>query len=189
MLPHITPYNKANVAKDQPWLENVEGDYVDVFERHMIGHWARCADVEEYLLADLIARADEGDQAAYELLYPHAHFILTEDYRIVQEPNFLRWGMFLELAQHRTIDKTEICKGIICENSNTIGPSFKPEETCVSTVFIGAHEGELFETMIFGGLMHNVSWRTQTLLDAKKQHWKAVDLAHKVNSTATAQYT
>ena len=185
MLSHVISYNKANVATDQPWLADVDFDVTGTFEDFIMENIGQRGDVEECVALDLMARADEGDRYAFDRLYPFCHFILTEDYRIVEEPNFLRWCIFLEKATHRQIDKTEICSGSKRPDPferHSDAPSFKPQETAVSTVFIGTGPNELFETMTFGGPLGGTMWRHQTLIDAKTRHWKAVELAHKLNS-------
>jgi hypothetical protein len=177
---NIIPYNKANVATDQPWLDIADYDLNSVFEDFVIEH----ADVEPCVAPDMMIRADEGDRCAFDQLYPFCHYILTEDYRIVEEPNFFRWGIFLEKAKHRQIDRTEICSGTPLPGPferHSDAPLFKPQETSVSTVFIGTGLNELFETMIFGGALGGTMWRHQTLIDAKMQHWKTVGLAHKLH--------
>jgi hypothetical protein len=173
MLPHIIPYNKANVAKDQPWLSDVDPNYLD-----MLDIFGYNTDIEPCVLQDLITRADEGDQYAYQQIYPLSHFILTTDYRIVQEPNVLRWGVFLEKAEHRSIDITTISVGRDHKHGT---PSFKTEYVCVSTVFIGASENELFETRIFGGPLDGACWRHKTLIDSKTKHWKIVQTVRSLN--------
>lgn len=66
---------------------------------------------------------------------------------------------------------------MIREGTYREAPAFKVSEIEVSTVFSGASERELFETMIFGGWLDSVKWRNATLIDAKKCHWEAVYLA------------
>lgn len=182
---YITPYNEANVVADQPWLtpqEHEDTERVGIeFLRLMR------SDMEDWKFEHLQARAAEGDQTAIRELNPICHFILTEDFRIVQELNCIRWGMFMERASHRFIDKTLICAGKPRKVLNLVPvnrkrrpnvPSFKLEETFVSTVFLGTDENELFETMVFGGWLDQVHWRNSTLEDAKKCHWNAVTLSH-----------
>jgi hypothetical protein len=182
MLDNIIPYKKENVATDQPWLIEADSELIDKFDDFII-----TPDTDPCIVSDLKIRADEGDQYAFQQLYPFPHFILTEDYRIVQEPNFYRWGIFLERCKHRIIDRTDICSGMPQETvtfnrhypiRDRDIPLCKIQETHVSTVFIGAMENELFETMIFGGPLHQNFWRHSTILDAKTRHWKAVNLAH-----------
>ncbi len=191
MMPHIFSFNEENVATDQPWLSPAEQAHAkmvgDMFNRTVR------EDMEGWLVDHLGQRASEGDQEAINKLYPMCHYILTEDYRIVQEPNFYRWGMFLERGKHRVIDKTDICSGIERDHSYfsnswavqqrrkrrfSDAPSFKSQEMYVSTVFIGGHENELFETMIFGGWLDTNCWRSSTLAEAKKNHWDAVTISH-----------
>lgn len=173
MLPNVIPYNKANIAKDQPWLSDIDPNYFDI--PYIYG----CnTDIDPCVLQDLIVRADEGDQYAYQQIYPFSHFILTTDFRIVQEPNVLRWGVFLEKAEHRSIDYTTISVG---RDHKRGAPSFKTEYVSVSTVFIGAGENELFETRIFGGPLDGAHWRHQTLIDSKTRHWKIVKTARSLN--------
>ena len=181
MPPHVIPYNKANVIADQPWLDGTNCD--SMFEDFVIENTEQ-RDIEPCIAPDMMARADEGDRYAFQQLYPFCHYILTEDYRIVEEPNFFRWGVFLEKAKHRLIDRTEICSGSERPGPferHSDAPTFKSQETYVSTVFIGTDLNELFETMIFGGPLNGTHWRHQTLIDAKTRHWKAVELAHKLN--------
>lgn len=191
MLQHIIPYNEANVATDQPWLTAAEIAHAkfecDLFDRRFHER------MEPWMVEHLEQRVAEGDQQAIEQLHPLCHFILTTDFRIVQEPNFLRWGIFLERGLHRIIDKTDVCAGQdrdrdflsnswACQQrrkrKRQEAPIFKIQQTYVSTVFIGADQHELFETMIFGGWLNTICWRTSTLEAAKKAHWSAVTLAH-----------
>ncbi|MFA5767202.1 MAG: hypothetical protein WC919_04730 [Candidatus Paceibacterota bacterium] len=181
---NIIPYNKANIAADQPWLDSTDCDLNSVFEDFVLENASRSNDIEPCVAPDMMIRADEGDRYAFNQLYPLCHYILTEDYRIVEEPNFFRWGIFLEKAKHRMIDKTEICSGTKRPGPferHSDAPPLKPQETSVSTVFIGTALNELFETMIFGGALNGTMWRHQTLIDAKTQHWKTVGLAHKLH--------
>ncbi len=173
MNAHIVPFNEANVLANQPWLTPQ-----DELQAKVVG--------DEFNAKYGSPRLEPGRYS------PLTHFILTPDFRIVQEPNFLRWGIFLERGLHRIIDKTDICAGKDrdrCDFDSWAAqqrhkrrrqeaPSFKIEETYVSTVFIGAHENELFETMIFGGWLNTTCWRSVTLEAAKKNHWAAVTLAH-----------
>ncbi len=189
MLSHIIPFNEANVEADQPWLKPGENHHAksvgDLFLREV-------TDIEPVILEHLKQRVSEGDQEALTQLYPICHYILTTDFRIVQEPNFYRWGLFLERAKHRNIDRTKICEGEERDRSyfsdswdaqqrrkrGRDTPSFKIQEMFVSTVFIGTGEDELFETMIFGGWLNTACWRCTTLSEAKKNHWDAVTVAH-----------
>ena len=56
------------------------------------------------------------------------------------------------------------------------------EETHVSTVFLGYDRDQLFETMIFGGLLDGIPWRSGTLVDAKKCHYEAVLKARQLSN-------
>jgi hypothetical protein len=189
-MSHIIPYNEANVVTDQPWLTAGELEQAKVagelFNRSLNDR------MESWMVEHLEQRVAEGDQQAIEALHPLCHYILTTDFRVVQEPNYLRWGIFLERGLHRIIDKTDICAGQDrdrCDFTSWAAqqrhkrkrqdaPTFKTEETYVSTVFIGADQHELFETMIFGGWLNTICWRNCTLEAAKKAHWSAVTLAH-----------
>jgi len=170
----IIPFNEANILADQPWLTPQ-----DELQAKVVG--------DEFNAKYGPPRLEEGRYS------PLTHFILTPDFRIVEEPNFVRWGIFLEKGTHRVLDQTHICDGIDREHDHTMNswasqqhrkrkrqdaPSFKTEDTRVSSVFIGTCENELFETMIFGGWLNTVCWRTSTLEDLRKAHRDAVILAH-----------
>ncbi len=185
MMPHIILFNEANVETDQPWITPAEREHAklvgDMFTHEMY------PGIEKVIVDHLEQRVSEGDQKAIDRLHPFCHYILTEDFRIVQEPNFYRWGMFLERAKHRIIGRTDICDGIERDRdyfSNSWArqhrrkwrdaPSCKPHAMWVSTVFIGTGDDELFETMIFGGWLDSIRWKTSTLGEAKKNHQGAV---------------
>jgi hypothetical protein len=147
----IYPFDENTIATDQPWLTE-----------------ERRADAAEYKVYPF-----EG------LL----HYILTTDFRIVEEPNVIRWGIFME-QPHRKIDWTPICHGKERQRASFAPPNWaqqhsrvRPpsmvEGTFVSTVFLGYDKDQLFETMIFGGWLNGVMWRSATLEEAKKTHWKA----------------
>jgi hypothetical protein len=188
---HIVPYDEANVATDQPWL--TPEDHAAASAINTVYLQQRHEDMEQWMVEHLEERASDGDQEAISKLWPFCHYILTTDFRIVQEPNCVRWGIFLERGLHRVIDRTDICAGVERDReyrSNSWAaqqrhkrkhpnaPRFKIEETYVSTVFIGTGDEELFETMIFGGWLDMIRWKTSTLESAKKAHWSAVTLAH-----------
>ena len=176
MLSHIVPYNEARVPEDQPWLTADEREHAKVIGTDCLHDLN--PDMEPWLADHLEAMASEGDQDAIGQVAPFCHFILTSDFRIVQEPNFLRWAIFLERCSHRVIDLTQVCQGREHSVGRYGAPSLKPEETWVSTIFSGLDEHDLFETMIFGGLLDHAAYRSSALLDAKKCHWEAVSLAH-----------
>jgi hypothetical protein len=190
MLSHIIPFNEANVVTDQPWLTPEDHAHANAVNTDFLQKVH--GDMEGWMVEHLEEMASQGDQQAIGQLTPFCHYILTTDFRIVQEPNFMRWGIFLERGMHRIIDKTNICAGQDrerCDFSSWAAqqrhkrkrmdaPSFKIEETYVSTVFIGTCDDELFETMIFGGWLNTIRWKTSTLEAAKKAHWSAVTLAH-----------
>ena len=88
--------------------------------------------------------------------------------------------MFLERGSHRQIDYTQISSGRE-DRGNCKSPP-KREDVYVSTVFIGCSERELFETMILGGLLDLVKWRSATLVDAKKCHWEVVTVARQLDN-------
>ncbi len=164
MLPHAIPFDEANVATDQPWLTPVELEFSEQAEENM---------------AERMAELMEGVLPEMRSLLPGHHFILTTDYRIVEEPNFFRFGMFLDRANHRYIDKTQISTG---REDRGNGKSPRRGDVYVSTVFVGGSERELFETMIFGGLFNLVKWRSNTLVDAKKCHWEVVTIARELDA-------
>ncbi len=186
MMPHIIPFNEANIETDQPWLTPAEREHAKMigltFTREMN------PDTERVIMDHLEQRVNEGDQEAINRLHPFCHYILTSDFRIVQEPNFYRWGLFLERAEHRKIDKTQICDGAERERSFDLSfhqrrrrhdaPTYKARKIWISTVFIGTGDEELFETMIFGGWHDGACWRASKLADAKKNHWDAVTMSH-----------
>jgi hypothetical protein len=186
MGPYITPYNEANVIANQPWLTVEEHEQMKLMGSRFFH--VRNPQVETWMVDHLEIQASEGDQAAIERLNPHCRFILTTDFRVIQEPNLPRWQMFMERSTHRFIDLTLICNGREPKDhgqewkrtrrSNV--PSFKIEETFVSTVFLGKSEKQLFETMIFGGWLNHVFWRRNRLEAAKQCHWEAVMLAHQL---------
>lgn len=194
MMPHIVPFDEVNVIADQPWLTPEEHEKAKMIGDMMIQEISLSGD-EPWMIPHLKAMAEQGDKEAIRKLHPLSHFILTIDYRIVQEINTYRWGMFLEKGLHRMIERTDICKGKERDHfSRSDNPSWaqqherkiqtppKMEETNVSTVFIGCVEDELFETMIFGGWYGSVPWRSATLIDAKKCHFEAVMIARRLNN-------
>jgi hypothetical protein len=179
----IIPYKRANVASDQPWMDGF-GDVDSISQQILLSQYQERGDLDTVVLQSKIAAADDGDRQAIVELYPLLHYILTTDFRIVEEPNFLRWGIFMEKADHRQIDLTEICNGVLDRYpraKESRAPQFRPEKAVVSTVFIGADLKCLFQTMIMGGLFNGVYWYHDSLSDAKTRHWKTVDMMHKFN--------
>lgn len=162
-MTQIIPYNPDRVATDQPWLSPEERE--------------KAIRVNDEFLSQmqLVNFPIEGEKSFG--LSAMRHFILTEDFEIVEEPNFFRFGMFLEYAKHRQIVLTHICDGREDES-----PSFKTQRTEISTVFIGMDENTLFETMVFGGMLHSVCWRNNTIQDARKCHQLAIDIVHQFNA-------
>lgn len=153
----IYPFDARTIKTDQPWLTET--------------HHA---------------------QAAEYISFPGlVHYILTTDFRIVEEPNVIRWGIFME-QPHRKIDLTVICKGrerqkylltpSWAQQHSRFRPPSMVEETFVSTVFLGYDKDQLFETMIFGGWLNGIMWRSTTLERAKVTHWKAADLAFRLRA-------
>ena len=178
----IVPYKKANVAVDQPWLNDL--DEIDsISQQVLLNQYQENGNLDDAVLQSKIVAADDGDRQAIAELYPYLHYILTTDFRVVEEPNLLRWGIFMEKADHRQIDLTKICKGSLgrspCDPKYSRAPQLKPQETTVSTVFIGADLKCLFQTLVMGGPFHGVYWYHESLSDAKVRHWKTVDLMRK----------
>lgn len=95
------------------------------------------------------------------------HWILTPKFEIVEEPNSMRWSMFMERAEHRHVGNTRLPNFKWLDNSPSIH---------VSTIFCGVAPNELFETMIFGGPLDHQRWKTDTYGGAKCQHQAAIDL-------------
>jgi hypothetical protein len=200
-MPQVVPFDPAKVVEQQPWLtpeEHVEADIKGrMFMAHMQSFRDRLfpADEEE-------REAWMGDTETAEQTYRNkvrryrffTHFILTERLEIVEEPNPIRWSMFLEKAKHRRIECTRVSEGVPkkrlwmmtswaaqmqARRKKERPPPLQLAEVEVSTVFIGTCPGELFETMIFGGWQDTTRFKNATLIDAKKCHYAAVDLARK----------
>jgi hypothetical protein len=188
MPQQIIPFNEANILTDQPWL--TENDRAQIAALDMTYN----QELREKFGPDVSAMfSDNVGEKSHERMLSFHHFILTPDFRVVEEPNCLRWGIFLERGTHRVIEQTKICDGSDREFDYSMNswasqqrrkrkrqeyPSFKIEETRVSSVFIGTCERELFETMIFGGWLNNICWRSSTLEDVRKAHRDAINLAH-----------
>jgi hypothetical protein len=109
------------------------------------------------------------------------HYILTEDHRIVEEPNAVRWEYFMQRAKHRVLGRTVLVSGKHpFRNCNSRFPYGKDTEVSVSTVFIGITEDTLFESIIFGSWLDNRIVRTLTYEDAERNHQSLVDLVRRV---------
>jgi hypothetical protein len=73
--------------------------------------------------------------------------------------DFMTWARWFRIPENRIVKQTTT-DGIF-----------------ISTVFIGITEGELFETMIFGGKYDKDQWRYSNYDDALAGHQKAIELA------------
>jgi hypothetical protein len=121
--------------------------------------------------ADLVGVPSE----LMQLKYPH--YILTTDGRIVEEPNFLRYAIFLERARHRIIRQTFLHQGHHYRYSSQKPPS-KKHEVLVSTVFLGMDKNCLFESIIFGTWLDQDIWRSRTMEEALETHQFLIRLVH-----------
>jgi hypothetical protein len=195
-LPQVIPHDPAKAREQQPWLTDEEWAYTEVagaeFDKHMKPFRDSLLEREKWM-GDTETAEQTFDKNRRR--YPFwAHFILTTDFKIVEEPNSIRWSLFLEKAEHRRLEFTTVSSGVPkkrawsetpwaeqmrARRKREAAPPIQVAEVAVSTVFIGTGSGEMFETMIFGGWQDGNRYKSATLIDAKRTHYAAVDLARK----------
>jgi hypothetical protein len=195
-LPQVIPHDPSKVREQQPWLTEDEHIFAEVqgqaFNEHMRA-FRESLDEREAWMGDTETAEQTYDKKARRYRF-WSHFVITERMEIVEEPNPIRWSMFLEKAKHRNIEYTKVSPGeprkwpwtqtpwsaqMEKRRKKEKPPSFHLAEVEVSTAFLGTAPGELFETMIFGGWHDCIRFKNATLIDAKKCHYAAVDLAKK----------
>jgi hypothetical protein len=195
-LPQVIPHDPAKVREQQPWLTEDEHIFAEVqgqaFNEHM-RPFRESLDEREAWMGGTETAEQTYDKKARRYRF-WTKFIITERLEIVEEPNPIRWSMFLEKAKHRRIEFTTVSEGVPkkrlwtmtpwaeqmrARRKKEIPPPLQAAEVEVSTVFIGTCPGEMFETMIFGGWQDGTRFKNATLIDAKKCHYAAVDLAKK----------
>jgi hypothetical protein len=93
-----------------------------------------------------------------------AHYYTLRGHKAVPQPDVLAWHVW-SMGANVSVARTHLDDG-----------------TYVSTVFLGIDHGIgdvpiLFETMIFGGPLHDTKYRTANWRTAELAHARAVELA------------